>query len=145
MRLVSGRLAVVDGRLGACRLTPRRGSAMPGQERGTPTVSTATQSGEQPANTATGTPLLEVDGLRIQYGGVVAIDDISFTIPQGAIVGLIGPNGAGKTSLVDGLMGAHRPSGGHVRFDGVDVTGHSAHRLARRGMTTDLPVGRALR
>jgi branched-chain amino acid transport system ATP-binding protein len=80
-------------------------------------------------------PLLEVEDLRIQYGGVVAIDDISFSIRRGSIVGLIGPNGAGKTSLVDGLTGAHRPSGGRVRFDGADVTGHSAHRLARGGLT----------
>jgi branched-chain amino acid transport system ATP-binding protein len=98
-------------------------------------VSTVTQPGAQPGGTAAGAPLLEVDALRIQYGGVVAIDDISFKIPRGSIVGLIGPNGAGKTSLVDGLMGAHRPSSGHVRFDGVDVTGHAAHRLARQGMT----------
>ena len=98
-------------------------------------MSTITQPGAQPENTAVGAPLLEVDALRIQYGGVVAIDGISFNIPRGQIVGLIGPNGAGKTSLVDGLMGAHKPAGGHVRFDGVDVTGHAAHRLARLGMT----------
>ena len=98
-------------------------------------MSTITQSGAQPDNSAAGAPLLEVEALRIQYGGVVAIDDISFKIPRGRVVGLIGPNGAGKTSLVDGLMGAHRPSGGRVRFDGVDVTGYAAHRLARRGMT----------
>ena len=98
-------------------------------------MSTITEPGSQPEKTALSRPLLEVDALRIQYGGVVAIDDISFSIPRGSIVGLIGPNGAGKTSLVDGLMGAHRPTSGHVRFDGVDVTGHAAHRLARRGMT----------
>lgn len=88
-----------------------------------------------PAVAAPGATLLEVDALRIQYGGVRAIDDVSFRIPSGSIVGLIGPNGAGKTSLVDGLTGAHRPASGHVRFDGVDVTGHTAHRLARRGLT----------
>jgi branched-chain amino acid transport system ATP-binding protein len=93
------------------------------------------QTGAEPANTAIGGPLLEVESLRIQYGGVVAIAGISFKIPRGQVVGLIGPNGAGKTSLVDGLTGAHRPSGGRVRFDGDDVTGHAAHRLARRGMT----------
>jgi branched-chain amino acid transport system ATP-binding protein len=98
-------------------------------------VSTATQTGTPPANTVVGQPLLEVDSLRIQYGGVVAIAEMSFKIPRGSIVGLIGPNGAGKTSLVDGLMGAHRPSAGRVRFDGVDVTGQAPHRLARRGMT----------
>jgi len=79
--------------------------------------------------------LLEVTDLRIQYGGVVAIDDVSFGIRRGSIVGLIGPNGAGKTSLVDGLTGAIAPAAGSVRFDGVDITGQSAHRLARRGLT----------
>jgi branched-chain amino acid transport system ATP-binding protein len=98
-------------------------------------VSTASQTGARPANTALGDPLLEVDSLRIQYGGVVAIAGVNFKIPRGSIVGLIGPNGAGKTSLVDGLMGAHRPSAGRVRFDGADVTGQAPHRLARRGMT----------
>ncbi len=97
-------------------------------------MSTATQAGAPSANTIA-EDLLEVESLRIQYGGVVAIDDVSFRIPRGSIVGLIGPNGAGKTSLVDGLTGAHRPSRGHVSFDGVDVTGQSAHRLARRGLT----------
>jgi len=86
-------------------------------------------------NTRAGANLLEVDALRIQYGGVVAIDDITFQIPRGSITGLIGPNGAGKTSLVDGLTGAHRPASGHVRFGGADVTGHPAHRLARAGLT----------
>jgi branched-chain amino acid transport system ATP-binding protein len=98
-------------------------------------VSTVTQAGVPPASNAAGANLLEVDSLRIQYGGVVAIDDVSFNIRRGTIVGLIGPNGAGKTSLVDGLTGAHRPSSGHVRFDGTDITGQSAHRLARRGLT----------
>ena len=108
-------------------------------------MSTVTQTGEPPASAAAGGTLLEVDALRIQYGGVVAIDDISFKIPRGSIVGLIGPNGAGKTSLVDGLRARTAPSRGHVRFDGVDVTGHSAHRLARRGHDAHLPVGRAVR
>jgi branched-chain amino acid transport system ATP-binding protein len=98
-------------------------------------VSSATQTGTSPADTVVGQPLLEVDSLRIQYGGVIAIAEMSFKIPRGSIVGLIGPNGAGKTSLVDGLMGAHRPSAGRVRFDGVDVTGQAPHRLAHRGMT----------
>ncbi len=98
-------------------------------------MSTVIETGVSSATTDARDYLLEVDDLRIQYGGVVAIDDISFKIPRGSIVGLIGPNGAGKTSLVDGLMGAHRPASGYVRFDGVDVTGHAAHRLAHRGMT----------
>ena len=98
-------------------------------------MTTVTETGAAGPDAVAGGNLLEVDALRIQYGGVVAIDDISFEIPRGRVVGLIGPNGAGKTSLVDGLTGAHRPSRGHVRFDGTEITGNSAHRLARRGMT----------
>jgi branched-chain amino acid transport system ATP-binding protein len=85
----------------------------------------------QPSGNA---PLLEVEGLRVQYGGVVAVDDVAFEVAPGTIVGLIGPNGAGKTTLVDALTGYTRPTRGKVRFDGGDITGHRAHRLARAGL-----------
>jgi branched-chain amino acid transport system ATP-binding protein len=78
--------------------------------------------------------LLQVRDLRVQYGGVVAIADMTFDIPRGSVVGLIGPNGAGKTSLVDALTGYVRPAAGAVRFEGQDVTGRSAHKLARAGL-----------
>src|ERR1700722_10380790 len=79
-------------------------------------------------------PLLQVRDLRVQYGGVVAIDDMTFDIPRGSVVGLIGPNGAGKTSLVDALTGYVRPARGTVQFEERGVTGHSAHKLARVGL-----------
>jgi branched-chain amino acid transport system ATP-binding protein len=78
--------------------------------------------------------VLTVDGLRVQYGGVVAVDDVSFAIEAGQLVGLIGPNGAGKTTLVDALTGYVRPTRGRVTFEGDDVTGRAAHRLARAGI-----------
>ncbi|HEX3978893.1 MAG TPA: ABC transporter ATP-binding protein [Solirubrobacteraceae bacterium] len=78
--------------------------------------------------------LLHVRDLRVQYGGVVAIDEMTFDIPRGSVVGLIGPNGAGKTSLVDALTGYVRPARGRVDFAGAEVTGHAAHRLAREGL-----------
>ena len=81
------------------------------------------------------TALLDVDGLRVTYGGVVAVSDVSFAVPEGAVVGLIGPNGAGKTSTIDALTGYHPPSGGTVRFAGDDVTGVRPHLRARRGLT----------
>jgi len=67
-------------------------------------------------------PLLDVAGLRVTYGGVVAVDDASFTVDQGQIVGLIGPNGAGKTSMIDALTGYHPPAAGSVTFAGEDVS-----------------------
>jgi branched-chain amino acid transport system ATP-binding protein len=78
--------------------------------------------------------MLTVESLRVQYGGVVAVDDVSFEIAAGQLVGLIGPNGAGKTTLVDALTGSVRPAQGRVVFDGVDVTGRAAYRLARAGI-----------
>jgi len=98
-------------------------------------VSAVTQAGGAVELRPPADNLLEVEGLRIQYGGVAAIADVGFKIPRGSIVGLIGPNGAGKTSLVDGLTGAVRPAAGRVLFNGADITGRSAHRLARSGLT----------
>jgi branched-chain amino acid transport system ATP-binding protein len=96
---------------------------------------TAQPHAAQPASGADNAPLLEVERLRVQYGGVVAVDDVSFEIPAGSIVGLIGPNGAGKTTMIDALTGYHRPARGSVRFRGSAVTGHRPHTLARAGLT----------
>jgi branched-chain amino acid transport system ATP-binding protein len=79
------------------------------------------------------TPLLEVTELSVRYGGVVAVDQVSFDVEAGDIVGLIGPNGAGKTSCLDALTGFQVPSGGRVRFAGADVTTLAPHQRARRG------------
>jgi branched-chain amino acid transport system ATP-binding protein len=97
-------------------------------------MSALAQPGQPPEGTPAAECLLHVEGLRVQYGGVVAIDEMTFQIPRGSVVGLIGPNGAGKTSLVDALTGYVRPARGTVRFDGEPVTGHPAHRLARHGL-----------
>ena len=78
--------------------------------------------------------LLEVEALRITYGGVVAVDDVDLNVEEGRVVGLIGPNGAGKTSLIDALTGYHAPSGGRVIFDGQEITRLRAHKRARRGL-----------
>src|SRR5690349_20248095 len=79
-------------------------------------------------------PLLEVEGLRRSFGGVHAVDGISFGAARGEITGLIGPNGAGKSTALGVIAGALAPSGGVTRFDGQDVTGWSPMRLARRGL-----------
>ncbi|MHB0868054.1 MAG: ABC transporter ATP-binding protein [Chloroflexota bacterium] len=78
--------------------------------------------------------LLEVRGLTRRFGGVTALADVSFGVAAGSITSLIGPNGAGKTTLFNVVTGILRPTTGKVTFDGRDVTGWPAHRLAREGL-----------
>lgn len=80
------------------------------------------------------TPILEVRGLSKRFGGLMAVDDLSFAVRAGEMVGLIGPNGAGKTTVFNMLSGFEAPTHGVVIFDGDDVTGLPAHRRAQRGM-----------
>ncbi|MGQ3720653.1 ATP-binding cassette domain-containing protein [Natrialba aegyptia] len=81
-------------------------------------------------------PLLTVDGLEKTYetdaGVTTAVDDVSFAIEEGTIVGLLGPNGAGKTTTIKLLLGLIRPTGGTARIDGVDVTESPAAVPVRR-------------
>ena len=82
----------------------------------------------------TAQPLLSIDALRVTYGGVTAVDNVTFDVPRGAVFGLIGPNGAGKTSLIDALTGYTRAASGRVVFAGRDITGDAPHRRARAGL-----------
>ncbi|MBI2961926.1 MAG: ABC transporter ATP-binding protein [Betaproteobacteria bacterium] len=79
--------------------------------------------------------LLAVEALSKSFGGVHAVQDLSFEIEQGKIHSIIGPNGAGKTTVFNLLTGLYKPSTGRVVFDGEEVTGRDAHELARRGMS----------
>jgi branched-chain amino acid transport system ATP-binding protein len=79
--------------------------------------------------------LIEVVQLRKEFGGLVATNDIDFTIPRGSIVSLIGPNGAGKTTFFNILTGLYAPTSGHVIFDGKDITGTEPHKVARLGIS----------
>jgi branched-chain amino acid transport system ATP-binding protein len=78
--------------------------------------------------------LLECEHLTKQFGGVVALDDVSFGVERGETVGLIGPNGAGKSTLFKAITGALAPTEGTVRFDGRDITGMSPHAVTSLGL-----------
>ena len=78
--------------------------------------------------------LLDAREVRVQFGGLTAVNDVDFDIPVGAIVALIGPNGAGKTTFFNVLTGLYTPTQGHVDFDGQSVLGVAPHAIAARGM-----------
>ncbi len=79
-------------------------------------------------------PLLAVQDLGKLFGGLVALDAVSFEVRSGEIVGLIGPNGAGKSVLVNVVSGVYRGNSGSVRYRGLDVTNLACHQLARLGI-----------
>lgn len=80
------------------------------------------------------TRLLEVTDLRVAYGAVVAVNDVTLTVETGEVIGLIGPNGAGKSSFIDALTGAIRNRGGVVTFEGQSLDRLAPHTVARRGL-----------
>lgn len=79
-------------------------------------------------------PLLEVDNITVQFGGIVALDGLSFDIDEGQILGLIGPNGAGKTTMFNVVSRVYEPSAGNLRFSGNNLLDVAAHGIARHGI-----------
>ncbi|MBY8861595.1 ATP-binding cassette domain-containing protein [Nocardia sp. CA2R105] len=84
--------------------------------------------------TAVGEPLLRTDGLTMRFGGLTALDAVSFEIRRGEILGLIGPNGAGKTTCFNAITGVYRPSAGTVFFDGKPLTKTKRNQITRLGI-----------
>jgi branched-chain amino acid transport system ATP-binding protein len=89
------------------------------------------------------TALLQVWGLTKRYLGLTAVDDVSFEVEAGSVVGLIGPNGSGKSTIVDCVSGFQPPDRGRWLLDGHELTGLPAHRIARTGLTRTFQTVRA--
>ena len=79
-------------------------------------------------------PLLEVDHVTLRFGGVVALNDVDFTLYKGEILGLIGPNGAGKTTCFNAMTGIYQPTEGQIRFRGEKISGKKRHQITKMGM-----------
>jgi len=79
-------------------------------------------------------PMLTVSQLVMRFGGITALNDVSFSLSQGDITALIGPNGAGKTTLFNCITGMYTPTSGQVHFKTQDITGLPAHQIARSGI-----------
>ena len=86
------------------------------------------------------TPLLEINGLKKSFGGVIATDDVHLDVIKGEIHAIIGPNGAGKTTLVSQLSGALKPDAGTVLLNGSDITDKPAYARAKLGITRSFQI-----
>lgn len=89
-------------------------------------------------------PVLQVAGLRKSFGGLVAVDNLSFELRRGEILGLIGPNGSGKTTALNLISGAIAPDSGDVRLEGRPIASLPAHRIAQRGVARTFQLVRVL-
>lgn len=87
---------------------------------------------------------LEVEQLRKEFGGITAVDDVSFDVEEGTLTGLIGPNGAGKSTTFNLITGMLDPDEGTVRFNGEDITGLEPHEIANRGLARTFQIAREL-
>jgi len=89
--------------------------------------------------------ILEVKNLTKKYGGLTAVNDMSFEIMRGEFIGLIGPNGAGKTTLFNVISGFEKPNSGSIRFDGMDITGLKPFRIVNLGISRTFQLVRSFR
>jgi branched-chain amino acid transport system ATP-binding protein len=90
-------------------------------------------------------PLLRVEGVGVRFGGLVALDDVSFDVHEGDMLGLIGPNGAGKTTMMRSIIGVVQPTSGTVSLDGQSLNGMPIHKRVQRGLSLSQQLVKPLR
>ncbi len=87
--------------------------------------------------------ILEVNNLRKEFGGVVAVDNNNFTVQEGERVGIIGPNGAGKTTTFNMIAGYFKPTAGTIEFEGKRISGLKPHKISQLGIGRTFQIARA--
>src|SRR5689334_18323366 len=95
---------------------------------------TAFAERSHPTARAAASPLLAVRDIALRFGGIVALDGVSFTLDEGQILGLIGPNGAGKTTLFNCVSRLYTPNRGDILFEGGSILPRAPHRIAEIGI-----------
>lgn len=85
-------------------------------------------------------PFLSLSDISKRFGGIVALNKVSFSVDQGEILGLMGPNGAGKTTLLNIIAGEMAPDSGRIVFKGRDITGHKAHKSSKLGISRTFQI-----
>src|SRR5260370_603535 len=93
---------------------------------------------DEPAGAAA--PILATEGLTVRFGGLRALNNVNFAVAPGEIRAIIGPNGAGKSTLFNCLTGVLRPTAGHIRFGGNDITGLSPDRISQKGIARSYQI-----
>jgi branched-chain amino acid transport system ATP-binding protein len=82
-----------------------------------------------------GRDMLKVDRIKVQYGGIIALHEVTFEVKEGELVSIVGANGAGKSTSLKAVVGAVTPVSGKIEFDGTDITSENCARVVRRGIT----------
>ena len=100
----------------------------------------APAAGGATVGSGAGTPILRTEGLTVRFGGLTALNNVSLEVPRGEIRAIIGPNGAGKSTFLNCLTGVLRPTSGHVRLNGEDVTGLPPNRISQKGIARSYQV-----
>jgi ABC-type branched-subunit amino acid transport system ATPase component len=128
-----------ETRVAVSRLQARRPDAVNGARPGADPVADAGAPTDMMSSSDSESPrmgeLLTVEGLSVNFGGVLALSDVSFSVARGDFIGLIGPNGAGKTTVLNIISRFYRPSHGKITFDGADLLAQRAHEIIGLGIS----------